>query len=190
MFIKRAHYTIQNILQLDRSAPPKEVQATKKGPSNPKHAWILKHVLESDLFYAKSTNVLTVEEKTNLLNKKIHGTACNTINLRLYWRARSLLITEFTLALKQGFPFQSHFVSTDICRPKKPKRFLWKQRLATGAFGRLSPADCVGTPRTRHGKLDVCPAKKSRFWADVRQLVIINKKIGYYMQDSMHENTS
>jgi hypothetical protein len=35
----------------------------QRGPTNQYRAWALKHKLECSLFYAKSTNVLTIEEK-------------------------------------------------------------------------------------------------------------------------------
>ena len=44
----------------------------KRGPRNEYRAWICKSVLDCDLFYAESTNGLTVEEKTK--NKlQLHG---------------------------------------------------------------------------------------------------------------------
>ena len=45
----------------------------KRGPSNQYRAWIFKHVLECDLFYAESTHGLTVEEKTNLLKEHLRN---------------------------------------------------------------------------------------------------------------------
>jgi hypothetical protein len=43
----------------------------KRGPRNEYRAWICKSVLDCDLFYAESTNGLTVEEKTNLLKEHL-----------------------------------------------------------------------------------------------------------------------
>jgi hypothetical protein len=45
----------------------------KRGPSNQYTAWTFKHELECDLFYAESTNVLTIEEKTNLQKEHLRN---------------------------------------------------------------------------------------------------------------------
>jgi hypothetical protein len=45
----------------------------KRGPSNYYRAWALEHKLERDSFYAESTNVLTIEEKTNLLKEHLRN---------------------------------------------------------------------------------------------------------------------
>ena len=113
----------------------------KRGPRKEYCAWKCTTRIDCDLFHDKSTDGLTLEEKTNLL-KNIYRTACSTINLGLCWRVQSLLIAEFIPALRQGFPSQSHF----MFRPKKTPRFLWKRGSATEAFGYLCPADSAGTP--------------------------------------------
>jgi hypothetical protein len=45
----------------------------KRGPSNQYTAWTFKHKLECNFFYAESTNVLTIEEKMNLLNEHLQN---------------------------------------------------------------------------------------------------------------------
>jgi hypothetical protein len=130
---------------LSANSDPKLPAARTKNPpkrdsSNQYRSWTLKHELESEcyLFYAKSTNVLTIEERTNLFKEHLQ-------NLLQHDQPRAVLacaILQFTSALRQGFPSQSHF----MFRPKKPLRFLWKRGSATEAFGRMCPADSAGTP--------------------------------------------
>ena len=43
----------------------------KRGPSNRNRAWICKIVLDCDLFFAESTDGLTVEGKSNLLKEHL-----------------------------------------------------------------------------------------------------------------------
>ena len=50
---------------------PKSRSRLSRGPSNQYKAWICKTVLDCDLFYAESTDRLTVEEKTNLLKEHL-----------------------------------------------------------------------------------------------------------------------
>jgi hypothetical protein len=131
---KGAHHTILVCLQLDRSAPHEEVQATSTlhGHSN---------INLNAICSMQNQPMHELLKKKRICQKNIYRTACSTINLWLCWRVRPLLIAEFTPALRQGFPSQSRF----MFRPKKPQRLLWKRGLATKAFGLLCPADSVGT---------------------------------------------
>jgi hypothetical protein len=115
----------------------------KRGPSNQYTAWTFKHELECDLFYAESTNVLTIEEKTNLQKEHLRNRlqhdqpravlACAVlVDSRVYSGPPARVSIPVTLQV--------------MFRPKKPPRFLWKRGSATEAFGRLCSADSAGAP--------------------------------------------
>ena len=106
----------------------------RRGPSNQIRAWTCKTVLQCEPFYDESTDVLAVEERTNLLQDHLRNRLNH--NLPRPVLACAVLVDSSVYSGPQARFSIPCYVQTrnTIAIP-----------LATEAFGRLCPADCAGT---------------------------------------------
>jgi hypothetical protein len=130
---------------------------SKRGTRKEYRAWTCKTKIDCDLFHDESTDGLTLEEKTYFLKEHLRTSLQHDLP-----RAMLACAALVDSNVYSGPPARLSIPITFYLpkfRPKKSQRFLWKRGTATEAFGRMCPADCMGTPSStptcanpRHGR--------------------------------------